>query len=255
MKFNSAFMVLVFLAVSCAGRGRLDTRPSAERAAVRIGVPDGIAREECNCAHADLGKGVRAPIRRVALRFAPSPGNEGRETPEAALWRAHLEKELLRKGFVVYEEPRRDTLSIEEETRPAQNIDAFVMVDAAATRPLGSRGEVRFDDGPDGLVGYEYRYHVAEIRGRFMLSGNDIVASCGTSLSSFDLATGGAESGIELAGVCEYRHSGKLDAWVKDRWKVESARILPAGTARDEEAAKAELIKAASSRFLEGLLK
>jgi len=247
---------VVVLCVSCAGLSRDGSCPPPERGVVRIPITLADARSSCDCARVEAGKEEITRVRRVGLRFAPAGEKDVVDAGALGAWRTHLEKELLRRGFVVHDEPGRDPLSLEEEARPPANVDAWVIVECASIRPAAVSMEARFAEGPDGLAGFEYAYHVARIQGRFMLAHNDIVGSCGVALSSLELLEreGADHPILEVRGTCEYRYSGKRGGWVRDRWRVD-ADALARVRAEESTPQKEALIRAASARFLEGLIR
>jgi hypothetical protein len=256
MKFTAVSGVVAALCISCAGMNRDGSCPPPERGVVRVPVPGPDAQASCDCARSESGKEEISRVRRVSLRFAPAGEKDATDDAGRAAWRTHLEKDLLRRGFMVYDEPGRDPLSIEEETRPAANIDAWVIVERVNIRPVAMNIEVRFAEGPDGLASLEYAYHVAEIQGRFMLAHNDIVGSCGIALSSLELLRkeGADQPLLEVSGICEYRYSGKRGGWTRDRWRVDGD-ALSRGRAGAIGTQREALIRAASARFLEGLIR
>jgi hypothetical protein len=172
---------------------------------------------------------------------------------EQALWKNSVEKNLLRMGVLISEEPKKDSLLESDDDVKDIKSDAILLIDKISLLKIDS-GKAADDFMEKNASDYKFNFFIAEINGKIILKNGDVIWNSTVSVSSFDLLkiSDSIEPEISFRKSSKYRFSEKLGEWIQDGWNFSSEDNFQSRfrSSFDESRHKAGLIDMAVSGFI-----
>ncbi len=172
---------------------------------------------------------------------------------ENGAWKNSVEKNLLRMGVLVSEEPKKDPLLDSEDDIKEIKSDAVLLIDRINLIKIDS-GKTADDFIEKNATEYRFCFFVAGINGKIILKNGDVIWNSTVSVTSFDLLkiSDSIEPEIQFRKSSKFRYSEKLGEWIQDGWIFSADDNFQAKfrSIFDESRHKAELIDMAVSGFI-----
>jgi hypothetical protein len=168
-------------------------------------------------------------------------------------WKNSLEKNLLRLGILISEEPKKDPLLESNDEIKEIKSDAVLLIDRISLIKIDS--EKSADDFMENnFSDYKFSFFVAEISGKIILKNGDVIWNSTVSVSSFDLLKiyDSINPEISFRKSSKYRYSEKLGEWIQDGWNFSAEDNFQKSfrSSFDESRHRNELIEMAVSGFI-----
>jgi hypothetical protein len=185
-------------------------------------------------------------ISKITLRYNGTAEEHG-------VWKNSVEKNLLRMGVLISEEPKKDPLLESDDDVKEIKSDAVLLIDRISLLKIDS-GKAADDFMEKNGSDYKFFFFMAEINGKIILKTGDVIWNSTVSVSSFDLLkiSDSIEPEILFRKSSKYRFSEKLGEWIQDGWifSAEDNFQTKFRSNFDESRHKADLIDMAVSGFI-----
>ncbi len=219
-----ALIIILLILTGCGTSRPKTSRPDADTVKGKIPVADAFAHHKSDFACAKIFKEVMGDVKRISVKYRLSPESDyTRQEVLSSHWNREIEKGLIRLGFIIVNDYRKDPMALLGEPHNDVKCDATMVIDRVMVKKVPAHMPATADGIPGVSETYRYNYFISEINGSLILRNRDVVWSGSIIATSFDLfrlRNGLKDPVVEVHANREYRFSERLNKWVHGQWEM-----------------------------------